>query len=248
MPVRIRITLLFTSAVFVILFLLCTVVYYVSYTNRVELIKTRLVNRATNTANLLNKSTVFNNELVQKVDSTTAFQFRDKEIQVYDKRNNRIYFFSDNPEGALAIDLKLLADARQRGDIYFTRGKREVVALHSRQNDMVIVSATYDEAGRKYLMQLKTILLFSLLGGTILSLAIGYFVSERLLQPIKKIADDVNEISAKNLNRRIKTGTSGDEWYYLGETLNSLLNRLQESFEVQRRFISNASHELSTPL
>lgn len=123
-----------------------------------------------------------------------------------------------------------------------------MVALHSREKDMVIVSATYDEAGRKYLSQLKTILIFSLVGGTILSLVAGYFVSERLLKPIKKIADDVNEISAKDLNRRIKTGTSGDEWYYLGETLNSLLNRLQESFEVQRRFISNASHELSTPL
>lgn len=70
MPVRIRITLLFASVVFVILFLLCTVVYYVSYNNRVELIKTRLINRATNTANLLNKSTIFNSELVQKVDST----------------------------------------------------------------------------------------------------------------------------------------------------------------------------------
>lgn len=248
MPVRIRITLLFASAVLVILFLLCTVVYYVSYTNREELIKTRLINRATNTVKLLNESAVFNNELVQKVDSTTAFQFRDKEIQVYDKQDNKIYFFSDNPEGGLSIDRQLLANARQQGSIYFTRGKREVIALHSREHDMVIVSATYDEAGRKYLTQLKTILLLSLLGGTILSLLAGYFVSERLLKPIKKIADDVNEISAKDLNRRIKTGTSGDEWYYLGETLNSLLNRLQESFEVQRRFISNASHELSTPL
>ena len=39
-----------------------------------------------------------------------------------------------------------------------------------------------------------------------------------------------------------------DEWFYLSETLNDLLNRIQESFELQRRFISNASHELSTPL
>ncbi len=39
-----------------------------------------------------------------------------------------------------------------------------------------------------------------------------------------------------------------DEWFYLSDTLNQLLNRLQESFEIQRRFIANASHELSTPL
>jgi signal transduction histidine kinase len=46
----------------------------------------------------------------------------------------------------------------------------------------------------------------------------------------------------------MKTGSSHDEWYYLSDTLNQLLNRLQESFEIQQRFISNASHELSTPL
>ncbi|HNH20899.1 MAG TPA: histidine kinase dimerization/phospho-acceptor domain-containing protein, partial [Ferruginibacter sp.] len=247
MPVRIRITLLFAVAVFAILFLLCSVIYYVSYNNRIELIKTRLTNRATNTASLLNKS-AFNNELVQKVDSTTSFQFRDKETQVYDKTNHVIYSFSDNPGDRLTVDEKVLRDARNSGSVYFLKGKREVVALHSPENDHVVVSATYDEAGRKYLSQLKAILLLSLLGGTVVSFFVGYFVSGRLLLPIKKIADDVNEISAKNLNRRIKTGTSGDEWFYLGETLNSLLNRLQESFEVQRRFISNASHELSTPL
>ena len=39
-----------------------------------------------------------------------------------------------------------------------------------------------------------------------------------------------------------------DEWHYLSQTLNDLLNRLQDSFELQQRFISHASHELSTPL
>ncbi len=248
MPVRARITLLFASAVFVILFLLCAVIYYLSYNNRIDLVKNRLTNRAVNTASLMSKFTIFNNELLKKVDSSTAFQFRDKEIQVYDSNNRKIYFFSDNPGDVLSVDERVLRNARQQGSIYFAKGKREAIALHYQDKDLVIVSATYDETGRKYLAQLKTILLMSMLGGTVLSLMIGYLVSGRLLQPIKNIADDVNEISAKNLNRRIKTGTSGDEWFYLGETLNSLLNRLQESFEVQRRFISNASHELSTPL
>jgi signal transduction histidine kinase len=58
----------------------------------------------------------------------------------------------------------------------------------------------------------------------------------------------VNEISAQNLARRIQMGSSKDEWYYLSYTFNELLNRLQDSFDLQRRFISNASHELSTPL
>jgi len=69
-----------------------------------------------------------------------------------------------------------------------------------------------------------------------------------LLKPIRKIADDVNDVSAQNLGHRIKSGNVKDEWNYLTETLNELLDRLQQSFEMQRRFISSASHELSTPL
>jgi signal transduction histidine kinase len=76
----------------------------------------------------------------------------------------------------------------------------------------------------------------------------GYFFSKILLRPIKKIADEVHSISAKNLAHRIKSGNAIDEWNYLTETLNDLLNRLQESFEVQRRFVSSVSHELNTPL
>ena len=69
-----------------------------------------------------------------------------------------------------------------------------------------------------------------------------------MLIPLRKIADEIKEISVQNLAGRIKAGENKDEWNYLAETVNQLLYRLQEGFEIHRRFISNASHELSTPL
>ncbi len=95
---------------------------------------------------------------------------------------------------------------------------------------------------------LRTILLQSLVGIIIIAAICGYFFSKILLRPVKKIADEVNLISAQNLAHRINPGKANDEWKYFIEILNDLLNRLQESFEIQRRFISVASHELSTPL
>ena len=102
--------------------------------------------------------------------------------------------------------------------------------------------------GKETLARLRDILLLSFLVGNIFVLVSGYVFSQRLLRPIKQISEDVAEISAQNLARRIHTGTTNDEWFQLSSTLNELLNRLQDSFELQRRFISNASHELSTPL
>ena len=86
--------------------------------------------------------------------------------------------------------------------------------------------------------------------GILTSVIGGYLFSISLLHPLRRIADEVNEISARNLTRRIRSagGSNRDEWYYLSDTLNQLLNRLQQSFEIQGRFIANASHELSTPL
>ncbi|HVK97066.1 MAG TPA: HAMP domain-containing sensor histidine kinase [Flavisolibacter sp.] len=111
-----------------------------------------------------------------------------------------------------------------------------------------MISAGEDVEGKANLQRLLKILVLSFLVGIIFVFFSGYVFSKKLLDPIRKIAADVAEISAQNLTRRINTGASKDEWYQLSNTLNELLNRLQESFELQRRFISNASHELSTPL
>ena len=113
---------------------------------------------------------------------------------------------------------------------------------------IVIFVAGEDVEGKESLKILMRILLLSFLIGNIFVLISGYFFSRGLLQPISKISQDVADISAQNLARRIETGQTKDEWYQLSVTLNELLNRLQDSFEMQRRFIANASHELSTPL
>jgi signal transduction histidine kinase len=144
----------------------------------------------------------------------------------------------------------LLDEARVKGLVYFTDEGREAVAYHYTDNNvrMVIVVSGEDEEGKDYLHHLATNLLFSFLGGVVVAITGGYFFSKGLVLPLKKIADDVAEISAQNLTRRIQVGHSHDEWRYLSQTLNELLNRLQESFDLQKRFIANASHELSTPL
>jgi two-component system, OmpR family, sensor histidine kinase ArlS len=82
----------------------------------------------------------------------------------------------------------------------------------------------------------------------IISLVAGHFFSSQLLKPVATIIREVNDISSHNLSNRIKAGASQDELSQLANTFNDLLDRLQEYFNAQRRFISNASHELSTPL
>ncbi|MBD0293673.1 MAG: HAMP domain-containing protein, partial [Flavisolibacter sp.] len=250
MPIRLRITFLFALVVFIILGMVCGAVYYFTYTTRIDTIRTRLANRAISTARLLSQSEIFNQHLIQRIDSLTTIALKNKIVQAYDYKNHKIYNYSDKPSDTLTVDGETLNEARVNGIYYFTKDKREAVAYHYTDANVriVMVAAGEDEEGKQTLYRLKYILFLCFLGGVIFALCGGYFFSKGLLQPLKKITGEVMEISAQNLTRRIPAGTIKDEWYELATTLNDLLNRLQESFEVQRRFIANASHELSTPL
>ncbi len=250
MPVRLRITLLFTGLVFIILLLVCVSVYYFSYTSRIENIKTRLANRALTTGRLLSQSEIFDKELIRRIDSSTTIALKNKVVKAYDHNNMQVYSYADQPGDTLEVDKEILDDARVSGSIYFRRGKKDAVAYHytNEKARVVMVTAGEDVDGEATLDQLFRILLFSFIGGIIATFIGGYLFSRQLLRPIRKIAYDVSEISARNLTKRITTGKARDEWYTLSATMNELLDRLQESFESQTRFLANASHELSTPL
>jgi signal transduction histidine kinase len=250
MPVRLRITLLFALLVLIILTLVCSGIYYFTYQSRIENITTRLTNRSITTARLLSHGEYFDQRLVQRIDSLTTLTLKDKSVQAYDYQNNLIYAYSDIPGDTLSINESILDDTRVNGRQYFRQHEKDAVAYHytDANSRIVIVSAAKDEVGNENMRNLLNVLLLSFIVGMLFVIVSGYIFSRRLLQPIRKITDDVAEISAQNLARRIQTGETKDEWFYLSNTLNELLNRLQESFELQRRFISNASHELSTPL
>ncbi|MEO6960675.1 MAG: HAMP domain-containing sensor histidine kinase [Puia sp.] len=233
-----------------LLALFCAFIYYFFYSIRLENIKAHLTNHVVTTANMLNRPGTFDRELIKKIDSITEIPMKNKTIQVYNSDNERIYTNSDVQNDTLHITNDILNSARTHKKYFFTVGNKEAMAYYDTKhsNHPVILAAAVDEEGKRNLNRLKLFLLISFVCGNLIAFTSGYLFSKILLTPIRKIADNVNDISAQNLEHRIKTGNVKDEWNYLTETLNELLNRLQQSFELQRRFISSASHELSTPL
>jgi signal transduction histidine kinase len=80
------------------------------------------------------------------------------------------------------------------------------------------------------------------------SAAFGWTIAGRVLRPVRTITAAAREISDANLDRRLQMSGPRDELRELADTIDGLLERLERSFDAQRRFVANASHELRTPL
>lgn len=101
----------------------------------------------------------------------------------------------------------------------------------------------------------KVYWLFCVIGmGTYLIIALlitilkGSRATREMLKPVKAMTDTARTISEKDLNTRLKSVNSYDELKDMAETFNSMLDRIQSSYERQQQFVSDASHELRTPI
>ena len=124
------------------------------------------------------------------------------------------------------------------GKIYVTKQGKSYVVYTSAKN-------MYYTKYKHYLGGLLISMFFSTV---FLIIIVSLWLSKRLIKPITDLSNSVHRIGTENLHFRIQNKQEGDELGELIKTMNSMLDRLETSFETQNNFISNASHELNTPL
>lgn len=83
---------------------------------------------------------------------------------------------------------------------------------------------------------------------TVVALVLGWFVAGRILRPLRTMTATARRISATSLHERLDLHGPDDELKELGDTFDELLGRLERSWESQRQFVANVSHELRSPL
>lgn len=84
--------------------------------------------------------------------------------------------------------------------------------------------------------------------GVLLASVGGYFLARKSLAPVVAMSTQAGRIGASNLHERLRVKNEKDELGHLARAFNRLLDRLNESFDRQRRFMADASHELRTPV
>lgn len=135
-------------------------------------------------------------------------------------------------------------NARYKVDNIFYAGK---VFKSGTKKYIIIVSAA-DPSGFQELRDLQKILVYGFLVAMILVYFVGKIFSFYTFEPVRRIINNVKNITANNLHFRLDELSGRDEIAELSYTFNDMLNRLETAFETQNNFVSNASHELRTPL
>ena len=112
----------------------------------------------------------------------------------------------------------------------------------------VIVSAENYYA-LNHLIFLRSVLIAGISMVVLIVVVFSFYFSKHIFDPIKEITDKVKQISTENIHLRLENNINKSiEISELTNTFNELLNRIETAFETQKNFISNASHELGTPL
>jgi signal transduction histidine kinase len=129
-------------------------------------------------------------------------------------------------------------------------GSRATTSAHPQPN-LQQANQALAQARHQHTSDLHHLLIWSAIAlavMAIISIALGYYVAGRVLKPLRRITTTARAISASSLHERLALTGPDDEFKALGDTLDSLLARLQTAFDAQRHFVANASHELRTPL
>jgi heavy metal sensor kinase len=160
------------------------------------------------------------------------------------------------PAGLFNSDsFRILADPASRGDRVYGyvsggrdgyRGFGRSFTIKGQAYTLVVLRSLHpqDEMLEEITTTFKWVIPLAIL----LASVGGYFLARKSLAPVVAMSNQAGRIGAANLHERLPIKNEKDELGHLASSFNQLLERVAESFERQRRFMSDASHELRTPV
>jgi signal transduction histidine kinase len=132
----------------------------------------------------------------------------------------------------------------QKNETFFV-GK--TLLIKNKKHALIISAENY--FATHHLLFIRNVIIIGIILIIIITIYLSFYFSTHIFDPIKNITSKVKMISTDNIHLRLDESNKNDnEINELILTFNSLLDRLETTFETHKNFISNASHEFGTPL
>lgn len=248
MKIRLKLTLLFTGMFAILLLAFSLAVYFFNANQREEEYFKRLRQLAITKANLLLGAHV-QPAVLQLIYKSSLNTLPQEEVAIYDTAFHLLYHD--------AMDIDKVKESRGMIDSilalkeihFYVEDLQAIGFLYVFQGKVyVITAAAKDDYGLSKLRTLGIVLVLGFAMAILLTLLAGILFSRKALHPVSEMVEKVGAITASHLDLRIGAGNGKDEIAELALTFNRMLDRLENSFDAQKQFVSNISHELRTPL
>lgn len=248
MKIRTRLTILFTLVTATILLVFAAIIIYSAKENREREFYALLKKEAITKANLILNAEI-DSKTLQDIYRNNRATLNEVEVAIYNPSFKLLY------HDAVDIDVvketkPMIDEIAKKGEIQFYQKEWQVIGTtyQFEGKKYIITAAAYDGFGYVKIYNLiETCIIVFIISILVLFMA-GRFFSKQAFEPIVNMTDKAKMISATNLDLRLDTNESKDEISELASTFNEMLNRLENSFDSQKHFVSNISHELRTPL
>ncbi|MGB7848978.1 MAG: ATP-binding protein [Candidatus Acidiferrum sp.] len=268
--VRVRLTLWYSMVLGLVLVLLAVLTYFLYWRN----ISQRTDSNITELSDAF--VTTFNAEMADETgpdavknaarESILEHRFRDTIFVLLDPSGTVLHSSLDLPRTGTSRELltpdffssdsfRALAAASNPGELHTIRGRGVKAAFRARVRPVSAGGRTYTlvilqslHPQKEMMEDIRDTFLWAIPITLLLASIGGYFLARKSLAPVAAMASQARGMGAANLHNRLDVANERDELGQLALSFNQLLERLEASFEQQRRFMADASHELRTPV
>lgn len=268
--VRARLTLWYTAVLGIVLVALSLITYFIFWRSTAQRTDTNLAELSEAFLTTLDAETKDQSgpngfKLAAQV-AIIEHRFRDHFFAIYDSNGERVVSSLDVPAAPAEPDpspvgllssrsFQRFLDASTRAERFFGkvrgsedgyRGFARHFSSGGKRYTLVILQSLHPQ--EEMLEEVTATFAWVIPIAILLASGGGYFLARKSLAPVVAMSSQAGRIGAANLHERLAVHNERDELGHLAGSFNSLLDRLSESFERQRRFMADASHELRTPV
>ena len=225
-----------------ILITISLVIFTISKSNIEKSFENSLKNTTINIVNILLDSNKLDKNFTNKI-----LDIYNPQILVLNEKNEKL--FEEN-NFTNEIKSNLLIEISNKESSKILKGDTLYLAFNFILNNKTykIITSSININGLESLKILKLCLIIFIIFRLTFTYFTGEYFAKKTLLPITNIIKQVENLNEINLNERLEIRNEKDDVALLAITFNQLLDRLENSFKLQKSFVSNASHEFRTPL